>query len=87
MKFYVYIIYSNKFDKYYKGFTQDVQKRLENHNSGKSRYTKNFLPWELVFLQSFETKTEALIREKKLKKYSKTQIIELINSNKNLLLN
>ena len=83
MKHYVYIIYSENFDKYYKGYTTHPQLRLQEHNDGLSRYTKHFTPWKLVFLQSFETKTEALIRERKLKKYSKEQIKDLANSSKN----
>jgi len=81
--FYVYIIYSENFDKYYKGFTTNPQKRIAQHNAGESRYTSNFIPWKIVFLQVFSTKREALIREKKIKKYSKDQILQLIKSPKN----
>jgi len=38
-KFVVYIIYSETFQVYYKGFSLDVLKRLEEHNLGKSEYT------------------------------------------------
>jgi len=69
MSFYVYIIYSPKYDKYYKGFTLNPQKRLEEHNDGLSRYTSNFRPWKLVFLEKFNDKTKALKRERGLKKY------------------
>lgn len=85
MKHYVYIIYSLSSDKYYKGYSLSPEKRLEQHNNGESRYTKNFTPWKLVYLESFVTKTEALKREKSLKKYSKLQIKELIQSNQNEL--
>ena len=80
MKHYVYIIYSEKFDKYYKGYTTHPLLRLQEHNKGYSRYTSNFVPWKLVFIQSFETKKDALIRERKLKKHNKEKIINLINS-------
>ncbi len=85
MKHFVYIIYSELFDKYYKGYTTDPYKRLLQHNQGESRYTKHYIPWELVFIESFEYKREALIREKSLKKYSKIQIRQLIKSDINLL--
>jgi len=80
MKYYVYIIHSQKFDKYYKGYTSNPFLRLKEHNNGFSRYTANFTPWKLVFLQSFPTKKEALIRERKLKKYSKEKLKNLILS-------
>ncbi len=84
-KYFVYIIYSDSHDSYYRGYSTQPEKRLEQHNEGESRYTKSKGPWELVFLQSFPTKREALIREKKIKKYSKSQIKQLIESSKNEL--
>jgi putative endonuclease len=67
-KFVVYIIYSETFQVYYKGFSLDVLKRLEEHNLGKSEYTRNKGPWKLVFYRTFSTKTEALKYEKLLKR-------------------
>ena len=86
MKHYVYIIYTKKFDKYYKGYTLNPEKRLEQHNNKESRYTSSFTPWNLVYLEIFTTKKEALIREKALKKFSKHSLINLIKSPKNLLI-
>ncbi len=83
--YYVYIIYSIKYDKYYKGFSENPKKRLETHNDGKSRYTKLFIPWKLVYVEEFTDKRQALKREKGLKKYSKSQILELLSSQKNIL--
>jgi putative endonuclease len=83
--FYCYIIHSETHNKYYKGFTENPDKRLQQHNNGESRFTKNFIPWKLVFLQSFENKADALKREKVLKKYSHAQILQLIHSSLNEL--
>ena len=83
--FYVYIINSLKFDKYYRGFSENIKQRLIDHNLGKSKYTKSFLPWKFVHIEIYNTKSDALIREKKLKKYSKAQILELSKSKKNQL--
>ena len=82
---FVYIIYSSTFDKFYKGYSLDPYQRLLQHNNQESRYTRQFTPWELVFIQSYDTKTEALKREIALKKYSKSQIQELIKSKLNEL--
>jgi putative endonuclease len=85
--FYVYIIWSNTHKVYYKGFSEDPKKRLEDHNNGKAEFTSKFTPWELVFMQGFDSKREALIREKRIKKYSHSQIEKLIKSNGLNLLN
>ena len=85
MKYYVYIIYSEKFDKYYRGYTSNPEKRLEEHNSGLTRYSSKYKPWKLVYLEEYGTKKEALIREKKLKKYSKAQIKKIITTPMNKL--
>ncbi|MBZ9651853.1 GIY-YIG nuclease family protein [Psychroflexus montanilacus] len=53
------------------------------HNENLSRYTSNKGPWRLIYLQSFQDKKSALIREKKLKKYSKDQIERLMQSQLN----
>ncbi|UTW66588.1 GIY-YIG nuclease family protein [bacterium SCSIO 12643] len=80
MNHYVYIIQSISTGKFYKGYSLAPYDRLKQHNNGESRYTQHFCPWELVFIQSFDSKTKALIREKVLKKYSKQQIANLIKS-------
>ena len=83
--FYVYIIKSLSKGIYYKGVSENFQRRLDQHNNGLSLYTSTAMPWELVYVEAHETKREALIREKKLKK-SKTVYIEwLVNQQSNLL--
>jgi putative endonuclease len=79
MPFYVYIIYSEKFDVYYKGFSEDLDKRLEFHNTDKSKYTSGKGPWKLVYHESFDTRTEAMRREKQLKKQNRNYLLWLIN--------
>ena len=76
--FYVYILYSEEKDIYYKGFTSDLEKRLEQHNANKSFYTSSKGLWKLVYSKSFETKTEALIEEKRLKKLNRASLERLI---------
>ena len=45
----------------------DVGKRLKEHNNGKTKSTKGYLPWILFFFEEFETRIEARSREKYLK--------------------
>lgn len=82
---FVYIIYSSSRDIYFKGYSLKPESRLREHNFDDSGFTKNKGPWELVFVEKFETKKEALIRELSIKKYSHTQILELLKSPKNIL--
>ncbi len=49
---------------FYTGWTNDLEKRIEMHNSGKgAKYTKARLPVELVYYEAFDTKEEAMTRE------------------------
>ena len=85
MAFFVYIIQSNVDQSYYKGFSESPMDRLLSHNSGMSSYTSAKLPWQFVYIEELETKRDALIRERSLKKYSRSQIENLICSSKNIL--
>ncbi len=64
----VYIIHSEKLDKYYVGSTQDIDVRLKIHNTGASKFTKSGIPWTIVHAVDCINRTEALRLEKKIKK-------------------
>jgi putative endonuclease len=83
--YFVYILKSQSSDVYYKGFTTCIERRLFEHNNGKSRYSSNKGPWSLVFLEKFETKKEALITEKKLKRLNHDNLEKLITSPRNII--
>lgn len=87
MDFYVYIIRSLVDQSYYKGSSLNPWVRLEHHNRGETQSTRKGCPLDLVYLEKFSTKREALIREKALKKWSRLQLEKLIGSVKNLLKN
>jgi putative endonuclease len=81
MKYQVYILYSQIKDHYYIGQTQDLGKRLEEHNRGKSKSTKSGIPWELKYLKEFQTRGEAMEYENKLKRMkSRKYLKELIKN-------
>lgn len=65
--YYVYIIYSQKLNKKYIGFTSDLKKRIINHNSGYSEFTSKGIPWELIYYESFLFEEDAIREEKFLK--------------------
>ena len=74
--FKVYILYSSQIDQYYVGHTQDIEDRLMRHNSGRSLSTKKGKPWILMYTESFDTRSEAMIREKAIKKMKSRAYIE-----------
>ena len=65
--YYVYIIYSEKSNKYYTGQTNDYLSRFHEHNCGESFYIKTHRPWELVLVLSKKTRSESMVLEKKIK--------------------
>lgn len=67
--FYIYILKSQRDKRLYIGYTQNLQKRLEEHNSGKNKSTKNRVPLDLVYYESFRNKQDAIKREKNLKQF------------------
>ena len=73
MFFFVYLLECSD-GTYYCGFTPDLKKRVEAHNSGKaSKYTRSRLPVKLVFSEILETKSLALRREAQIKKLSRKE--------------
>ena len=63
----------------YCGWTNDLSKRLANHNAGKgAKYTRSRIPVTLVYYETFETKQEAMKREAAIKKLSRKEKLALI---------
>ena len=75
---FVYIIKSLKSDTYYIGSSKDPEKRLIEHNNGKTVSTKHKGPWKLVLTQSYPTILKARQIELKLKKLKRRDYIEKI---------
>jgi len=74
--FYVYVLYSVKFNKIYIGYTSDLISRFESHNKLAAHgWTVRFRPWEIYYFEEFETKSLALRREKELKTASGRKFI------------
>jgi putative endonuclease len=85
MAYYVYILCSTVDRSYYKGFSEDPLTRLNQHNNGETTSTRHLAPWELVYTEEHASKTEALIREKNLKKYDRKRMEALVRSPRNCL--
>jgi putative endonuclease len=67
MEYKVYFLESEVRERYYIGCTQDVGKRLEEHNLGKTKSTKPYRPWKVIYSEKFSDKREAYKREWHLK--------------------
>ncbi len=66
--FFTYIVYSQSVHKFYTGHTQDLKRRLEEHDRGKTPFMAVGKPWSLVFFKEFATRSEAMKYEKHIKK-------------------
>ena len=67
----------------YTGWTNDLEKRVEAHNSGKgAKYTKARRPVELAYYEEFETKEQAMKREYAIKKLGRKEKQKLIAGKK-----
>ena len=62
--FFVYILYSEKHRRSYVGQTNNVDSRLQQHNMGQVNSTKPFRPWVMIHHEVFNTRSEAMARER-----------------------
>ena len=69
MSYYTCILQSTKDNKYYIGSTSDAMARLNFHNAGLQRSTRNRIPFKLVLFEKYDSKEEALKREKQIKSW------------------
>jgi len=76
MAYYTYILRSKIKDRYYIGYCEDLTIRLDKHNSGNSKSTKAYIPWEIVYYEEYKSKSEAIIRENYFKKKKSKKYIE-----------
>ncbi len=65
--FYTYVLKSLKDNGIYIGYTSDITRRIEEHNSGLSKSTKHRIPFKLIHLEKFKTRSEAMKQERFLK--------------------
>jgi len=78
--FYIYIL-QNPDKRFYIGQTNDIDRRLYRHNGDMVKSTKNRGPWTLVYQESYQTRSQAMIREKQLKKWNRTLLTNLMADN------
>ena len=77
--FTVYILQSLITGRYYVGHTDDLSRRIEEHNTGQAKYTRRGKPWRVVYTEKYQSRTMAMKREREIKgKKSRKYIQELI---------
>lgn len=69
--FYVYILRSKKDKNLYVGFTNDLRRRLQEHNSGLNRSTKHRRPFGLIYYEAYKSENDAKKREENLKLFGR----------------
>jgi putative endonuclease len=69
--YHVYLLKSKKDNSYYVGYTNDIERRLKEHNQGYVEYTSTRKPWNLVYYETYASLEDAKARENKLKRFGK----------------
>jgi len=77
--YFVYVLKSESSGRRYVGMTNNLERRLKEHNSGKMKSTKAFIPWEIIYTENYSNRTEAREREKCLKSSAGRRYLRTIN--------
>ena len=80
MPYYVYILHSTKTNKYYTGSCEDIEIRLAQHNSGRSKSTRAGAPWIMLYYEQYETRIAAVNSENEIKSKKSRKYIEWLIS-------
>ena len=79
-KYFTYILLTEQ-NTLYCGYTDDVEKRFQAHLEGKgAKYTRSHKPIKIVYQKEFETKSDAMKEERRIKKLSRFEKLKLINN-------
>ncbi|MEJ5261160.1 MAG: GIY-YIG nuclease family protein [Ignavibacterium sp.] len=76
LKYYLYILKSEIQEKYYTGISNNVERRLEFHNTLEKGFTSRYRPWKIVYKKEFGSKEEARRYERKIKSWKSKAMIE-----------
>ncbi|WP_417444584.1 GIY-YIG nuclease family protein [Joostella sp.] len=76
MIYYVYVLRSGFDGRLYKGHTNRLEERVREHNSGKTKSTKGYKPWVLVYYEEFNTRELAITRERYFKSGSGREFLK-----------
>ena len=77
--YFVYVLESYNYHTRYIGSTNNVLKRIGEHNSGKCRYTSGRRLWNLIYQEQYRTRSEAMKRERFLKSGQGRKFLDELN--------
>ena len=81
MEHFLYILFSEKLNRYYVGHTSNINERIRKHKTNHKGFTGKAKDWKLVYSERFSTKSLAYARERKIKSWkSRSKIEDLINN-------
>ena len=73
--YYTYVLISRKNNDFYIGSTENLEERISLHNMGKVKSTRPYRPWELLEYETFDSRSEAVRRERFLKNHQQKEIL------------
>jgi len=80
--YFTYVLQSATSNKIYIGQTNNLHDRIRRHNNSRNIYTKHKRPWELIFSREFQSRTDAVKIEKRLKSFkNKDYLLKWIKEN------
>ena len=84
--YHVYVLRSLEDGNYYIGYTSNLDRRLMDHNRGKSKSVRGRGPFELIYTEAYESRVEAVNRERQIKRYKGGMAFKrLINQNEHTI--
>ncbi|SEP97434.1 GIY-YIG nuclease family protein [Neolewinella agarilytica] len=82
LMYYIYLLYSSVADRYYVGYTSDLEQRVQEHNSPTgARWTRGKGPWQLSYFETFKNERDARKREIEIKKKKRRSYLEWLIEN------
>ena len=86
--FYVYVLYSEKLDRFYTGQTHDIDSRLEKHNTKyyENKWTSKGIPWSIFLIIECQSKKQSLSIEKHIKRMKSSKYIRNLKKYPELIL-
>ena len=79
-QFYVYIVKCARDNSFYTGYTNNLERRIDQHNRGiGSKYTRSHGPVELLYYENYRTRRRAMQREREIKRFTRKRKKNLIN--------
>jgi len=82
MKYFFYILFSQKLNRYYIGHTSNLTERLKKHNTNHKGFTGKKDDWKIVYSEEYHSKSEAYARERQVKKWKSRNAMERLISKK-----